>query len=108
MFLLSIAAWPNAAGIAAQHVIAKAVVRAVPAENAAVPLPSPFAADGPVEADVGGKVPAVGGGAIAPGVDVFEHPALVLGFVRQQVRLRRERRREQVQRMIAADVRRAC
>ena len=65
---------------ASQDVIAKSVIRTVPPEYSAVPLAAPFAADLTVEPDVGRKVSAVGFRAIAPRVDVFEHPSLVPGL----------------------------
>ena len=75
-----------------------------PAVTPPIPLAVALAADGPVESDVGRDDPIVGQRALPPGLDVFEHPVLVLVFARQRVRVQPQGRRHHVLRMVADDI----
>src|SRR5437868_4687181 len=59
--------------------------REAPTVDSAVPLAVRRAADLAVQADIAGKNVIVSAGAVYPGIDVFEKPALVLILVREHV-----------------------
>ena len=75
-----------------------------PAVGAAPPAPAAGAAQGAVQAHVGGDDAAVGRGPLAPGVHVLHDPVAVLRLAGEQVGVERQRGGLQVERVIALHV----
>lgn len=87
-----------------EDIVPDALVRRIPSEHAAIPLPAPFASDPSIATDVRGDVAAVLLDARLPGVDIFEQPRLVFRFLSQQVGMKRQIGCAEVERVIAENV----